>query len=296
MGNLFWGTPGQFEQLGPRVADVYIGGAGTAGDLDTPAAQDYANNIIGKWFTTIQAGWGRGAAGVEHVHVRLLREHVGPHQGPRGRQGRHLRPEASCRPRWRRSELPAPYGNDQAGREPPGGPDGLRPAAVQKSGKLAVKTVEGDPRRRPDVRRDVQRPDTPPPGPQVARRARSATCRGSARASPSRSSAARGHDVTDVVTEPSGPILRLRGVGRRFGGLHAVRDVDLDVARGERRAILGPNGAGKTTLFNVISGDIPQTSGTDRVPGLGRRRRPAGRDAPGSGWAGPTRSRGCSSA
>jgi branched-chain amino acid transport system substrate-binding protein len=52
MGNLFWGTPGQFEQLGPRVADVYIGGAGTAGDLDTPAAQDYAKNIIGKWFTS----------------------------------------------------------------------------------------------------------------------------------------------------------------------------------------------------------------------------------------------------
>jgi len=62
-----------------------------------------------------------------------------------------------------------------------------------------------------------------------------------------------------VVAEP---ILRLRGIGRRFGGLHAVRDVDLDVARGERRAILGPNGAGKTTLFNVISGDYPPTSGT----------------------------------
>ena len=43
IGNLFWGTPGQFEQLGPRVAGAYIGGAGTAGDLDTPAAQDYAN-------------------------------------------------------------------------------------------------------------------------------------------------------------------------------------------------------------------------------------------------------------
>ena len=65
-----------------------------------------------------------------------------------------------------------------------------------------------------------------------------------------------------VTTEPAGPILRLRGVGRRFGGLDAVRDVDLDVAYGERRAILGPNGAGKTTLFNVISGDMPQTSGT----------------------------------
>ena len=57
------------------------------------------------------------------------------------------------------------------------------------------------------------------------------------------------------------PTLRLRGVGRRFGGLLAVADVDLDVAHGERRAILGPNGAGKTTLFNVISGDLAASSG-----------------------------------
>ena len=54
----------------------------------------------------------------------------------------------------------------------------------------------------------------------------------------------------------------MRGVGRRFGGLHAVHDVDLEVAEGERRAILGPNGAGKTTLFNVICGDFPATVGT----------------------------------
>jgi branched-chain amino acid transport system ATP-binding protein len=54
----------------------------------------------------------------------------------------------------------------------------------------------------------------------------------------------------------------LRGVGRRFGGLHAVRDVDFEIVAGERRAILGPNGAGKTTLFNVIAGDFPATSGT----------------------------------
>jgi len=65
-----------------------------------------------------------------------------------------------------------------------------------------------------------------------------------------------------VAAETAEPILRLRGVGRRFGGLHAVRDVDLDVAHGERRAILGPNGAGKTTLFNVISGDVRPSSGT----------------------------------
>jgi len=65
-----------------------------------------------------------------------------------------------------------------------------------------------------------------------------------------------------AATESAAPILRLRGVGRRYGGLVAVRDVDLDVAHGERRAILGPNGAGKTTLFNVISGDVPPSSGT----------------------------------
>jgi branched-chain amino acid transport system ATP-binding protein len=68
--------------------------------------------------------------------------------------------------------------------------------------------------------------------------------------------------MSSADTTTAEPILRLRGVGRRFGGLDAVSDVDLDVAHGERRAILGPNGAGKTTLFNVITGDIPATSGT----------------------------------
>ena len=64
------------------------------------------------------------------------------------------------------------------------------------------------------------------------------------------------------TTEVAEPILRLRGVGRRFGGVDAVKDVDLEVRPGERRAILGPNGAGKTTLFNVISGEFPPTAGT----------------------------------
>jgi branched-chain amino acid transport system ATP-binding protein len=69
--------------------------------------------------------------------------------------------------------------------------------------------------------------------------------------------------VTEALPENDAePTLRLRGVGRRFGGLHAVREIDLDVAPGERRGILGPNGAGKTTLFNVITGDFPPTSGT----------------------------------
>jgi len=53
IGNLFWGTPGQFEQLSTRVTGAYVGGAGTAGDLATPAAKHYASGIIGKWFKTI---------------------------------------------------------------------------------------------------------------------------------------------------------------------------------------------------------------------------------------------------
>jgi branched-chain amino acid transport system ATP-binding protein len=66
----------------------------------------------------------------------------------------------------------------------------------------------------------------------------------------------------DTSVDSAEPVLRLRGVGRRFGGVHAVSDVDLEVRPGERRAILGPNGAGKTTLFNLISGEFPPTSGT----------------------------------
>jgi branched-chain amino acid transport system ATP-binding protein len=67
--------------------------------------------------------------------------------------------------------------------------------------------------------------------------------------------------VPETTADRAEPILRLRGVGRRFGGVHAVRDVDLQIGPGERRAILGPNGAGKTTLFNVISGEFPPTAG-----------------------------------
>jgi branched-chain amino acid transport system ATP-binding protein len=75
--------------------------------------------------------------------------------------------------------------------------------------------------------------------------------------------------------EHAEPTLRLRGVGRRFGGLHAVRDLDLDVAPSERRAILGPNGAGKTTLFNVIAGDLSASAGTVELFGADVTTRPA---------------------
>jgi len=87
--------------------------------------------------------------------------------------------------------------------------------------------------------------------------------------------------VTVAATQPQSaePIVRLRGVGRRFGGVHAVRDVDLDVQPGERRALLGPNGAGKTTLFNVISGEFPPTGGTIELFGRDVTTMPARRRA-----------------
>ncbi len=57
------------------------------------------------------------------------------------------------------------------------------------------------------------------------------------------------------------PVLELKGLCKSFGGLRAVREVDLAVHAGDRKAIIGPNGAGKTTLFNVITGILPATSG-----------------------------------
>jgi len=82
-------------------------------------------------------------------------------------------------------------------------------------------------------------------------------------------------EPTVARSETVEPILRLRGIGRRFGGLNAVREVDLAIAPGERRAILGPNGAGKTTLFNVISGDMAPTSGSIELFGVDVTRLPA---------------------
>jgi branched-chain amino acid transport system substrate-binding protein len=52
IGNLFWGTPGQYQQLSTRVVGAYVGGAGTAGDLATAAAKAY-NAEVGTVFKTI---------------------------------------------------------------------------------------------------------------------------------------------------------------------------------------------------------------------------------------------------
>ena len=57
-------------------------------------------------------------------------------------------------------------------------------------------------------------------------------------------------------------------VSKSFGGVQAVRGVDLDVTIGERRALIGPNGAGKSTLFNLIAGELPADEGRVHVLGV----------------------------
>lgn len=59
----------------------------------------------------------------------------------------------------------------------------------------------------------------------------------------------------------SSAALALDKVVKDFGGLRATDEVSLHIKPGERRAIIGPNGAGKTTLFNLITGELPVTSG-----------------------------------
>ena len=59
-------------------------------------------------------------------------------------------------------------------------------------------------------------------------------------------------------------VLSARGLGKRFGGLEAVADLDFDVERGEIFAIIGPNGAGKTTTLNMVSGLLSVTTGSLR--------------------------------
>jgi branched-chain amino acid transport system ATP-binding protein len=56
--------------------------------------------------------------------------------------------------------------------------------------------------------------------------------------------------------------LEVRDVGRNFGGLVALRNVSFKVREGEVMGLIGPNGAGKSTLFEIISGNMPPSSGT----------------------------------
>ena len=62
-------------------------------------------------------------------------------------------------------------------------------------------------------------------------------------------------------------LLSAQGLTKRFGGLAAVNDVSVDLWRDRIHAVIGPNGAGKSTLTNLLSGDLPSTSGSIMLGG-----------------------------
>lgn len=57
-------------------------------------------------------------------------------------------------------------------------------------------------------------------------------------------------------------VLRVAGLSKSFGGVHAVRDLSFEISRGEILGLIGPNGSGKSTTVNVLSGLHPATSGS----------------------------------
>jgi general nucleoside transport system ATP-binding protein len=74
--------------------------------------------------------------------------------------------------------------------------------------------------------------------------------------------------VEDQAPAPTGPVaVRLRGIGKRFPGVIANDDINIDVARGTIHAIVGENGAGKSTLMKILYGVQPPDSGTIEIDG-----------------------------
>src|SRR3954467_3249340 len=70
------------------------------------------------------------------------------------------------------------------------------------------------------------------------------------------------------MPDPTHPVVSIRHLSKRYeGGHEALRDVSLDIARGEIFALLGPNGAGKTTLISIVCGIVTATSGEVEADG-----------------------------
>jgi simple sugar transport system ATP-binding protein len=63
------------------------------------------------------------------------------------------------------------------------------------------------------------------------------------------------------------PLVEMRHIEKSYGRVHALRDVNLTIRKGEIVGLLGDNGAGKSTLIKVLSGAVPYTSGEIRIKG-----------------------------
>ncbi|MFQ6133644.1 MAG: sugar ABC transporter ATP-binding protein, partial [Armatimonadota bacterium] len=66
----------------------------------------------------------------------------------------------------------------------------------------------------------------------------------------------------EAIQDPERPILSMRGIDKRFGGVHALKGVDLALYAGEILALVGENGAGKSTLMEILCGNVRADQGT----------------------------------
>ena len=64
------------------------------------------------------------------------------------------------------------------------------------------------------------------------------------------------------MRETEKPIIEMRGIDKHYGGVHAVRGVNLDIYSGEVHALVGDNAAGKSTLIKILSGAVARDGGT----------------------------------
>jgi branched-chain amino acid transport system substrate-binding protein len=140
IGNLFWGTPGQFQQLSTRVVGAYVGGAGTAGDLATPAAKAY-NAQVGKVFKTIPPF---GAAAPQASSTFVFGFYVntwGLLQGLKAAGGDISGGQKKLQAAISKVKLQTPYGPIHLDANRQGVVPIYYAQLINKAGKLAVKTV-----------------------------------------------------------------------------------------------------------------------------------------------------------
>jgi simple sugar transport system ATP-binding protein len=70
-----------------------------------------------------------------------------------------------------------------------------------------------------------------------------------------------------LPSQAEGPLLAMKGVGKQYRGVAALKDIAFDLRRGEVHAILGENGAGKSTLVKILAGAVPPTQGEIHLDG-----------------------------
>ena len=77
--------------------------------------------------------------------------------------------------------------------------------------------------------------------------------------------------AADAARAESAPVLELRGIGKEFGAIRALSDVDMSIAPGEVVGLMGDNGAGKSTLVKIMAGNFHPTHGTITLDGREHR-------------------------